>query len=82
MSDDRDHAVLAAIRRGRNGQASTDTIAARLGYKPACDGRLAVSSTLRSLERRGLVWRIPPRDRWGHAVWSAQAAVTPTKEQP
>ncbi len=30
---------------------------------------VAVTSVLRALERRGLAIRLPPKDRWGCALW-------------
>lgn len=59
--------ILRAISESRNGIKSADGVAAFLGYRPARTGRLAVSSSLRSLQRAGLVGRIPPQDRWDHA---------------
>ena len=48
------------------GALSSIDIAARL--KPrSC--HIAVTSSLRSLERRGWVGRIPPSDRWDCARW-------------
>lgn len=67
--DERSINVLLAIQNGLNGQAGADFIASQLGYRPARSGRLAVTGTLRKLERQNIVGRLPPRDQWGHAVW-------------
>jgi hypothetical protein len=56
---------------------SADDIAAKAGYRPARSGRLAVTSALRPLLREdnsGLVFRVPPRDRWDHARWGLTSA--------
>lgn len=71
---DRQRAILGAMARSSNGQSGADAIAARLGYRPARSGRLAVSSTLRRMVDPetgcGLfVVRLPPADRWDHATW-------------
>jgi hypothetical protein len=65
--NDRQRAIMATIKRARNGILGADRIAGVLGYKPARSGRLAVSSSLRALQRAGLVGRIPPEDQWDHA---------------
>lgn len=54
--------------------SGADDIAFRLGYRPAMSGRLAVTSALRALERSGVVYRTPPRDRWDHARWGLRKA--------
>jgi DNA-binding IclR family transcriptional regulator len=71
MSDvsERELAIMRAIASGRNGILSAQRISAQMGYRPANSGKLAVSATLRSLQRRGFVGRIPPEDQWDHADW-------------
>lgn len=66
----REARIMGIVSRARNGMCGADFIAAKLGYRPYYSGRLAVSSTLRGLQSRGLVSRIPPRDQWGHAEYS------------
>ncbi len=67
--EERDVRILLAIAAGLNGQLRADDVAHRVGYRPARTGRLAVSGTLRKLERKGLVGRIAPRDQWSTATW-------------
>jgi hypothetical protein len=67
--DERSIGILIAVSRGLNGQASADHVASRMKYRPARSGRLAVTGTLRKLERDGFVGRIPPRDQWSTATW-------------
>lgn len=66
---ERDKMVLLAIAKGLNGQNSAQEVAYHLHYRPARSGSLACSKTLRSLEARGIVGRIPPRDQWSCAHW-------------
>lgn len=66
---ERQLAVIRRIASGPNGHASADGIAQSLGYRPAKAGRLAVSSSLRSLMRERLVGRIAPADQWDHATY-------------
>lgn len=66
---DREKRILFAIAKGLNGQNSAQGVAYHLGYRPARSGTLAVTKTLRSLEARGVVGRIPPRDQWSCAYW-------------
>lgn len=67
--DERGVAILIAVGRGLNGQASADDVASRMKYRPARSGRLAVTGTLRKLERDGYAGRIAPRDQWSSATW-------------
>jgi Fe2+ or Zn2+ uptake regulation protein len=67
---ERQKSIAQAISKGLNGITSADRIAARLGYRPARTGRLAVTKTLRSMEAAGLVHRLPPKDQWDHADWA------------
>jgi hypothetical protein len=67
--DERCIGILIAVSRGLNGQARADDVAHRLNYRPARSGRLAVTGTLRKLEREGFIGRIAPRDQWGTATW-------------
>lgn len=66
---DRERNICVAIEMARNGIRGADSIARFLGYRPAISGRLAVSSTLRVLQRKGIVGRIPPQDQWDHAAY-------------
>lgn len=63
----RQQQIAEAIAKGLNGIRGADSIARALGYRPARSGRLAVSSSLRAMQRAGLVGRIPPEDQWDHA---------------
>lgn len=65
--NDRHFEIAKIIRRFANGIAYADGIAHYLGYRPATSGRLSVSSSLRQMQKFGLVGRIPPRDQWDHA---------------
>ncbi|TLX16128.1 hypothetical protein [Rhizobium sp. MHM7A] len=67
--DERNVAILISVSRGLNGQASADDVAHRMKYRPARSGRLAVTGTLRKLEREGFIGRIAPRDQWSTATW-------------
>lgn len=64
---ERQIAIMRAISGGLNGITSADRISAKLGYRPARSGRLAVSASLRALMKAGVVGRIPPEDQWDHA---------------
>ena len=66
MLTDEQIKLMRAVYAGLNHIASADGCARRLRIKR---GRLAVSSRLRALERRGLVGRIPAKDQWDHASW-------------
>lgn len=66
--NERDIAVARAVLQCPNGVGNATQISWKMGYK-GNSGRMAVTSTLRSMERRGLVGRIPPRDQWAHANW-------------
>lgn len=61
--------AIEEILRATPMPRSTDEIAWRMGYRPARKGRLAVTSSLRAMERRGDVFRLPPRDRWSIPYW-------------
>lgn len=61
--------IAQIIQRYPNGIAGADSIAYSLGYRPATNGRLSVSSSLRSMMKAGWVGRLPPRDQWDHAVY-------------
>ena len=63
---------LEALRvlAGFNLIESAATIGARM--RPML-GRLAATSVLRALERRGLAHRIAPKDRWSVALWGITA---------
>lgn len=67
--------VLTAMEnlRTRTHHPSADDIAYALRPK---SGRLAVTSALRSLERREETWviRLAPRDQWACARWCLGAA--------
>jgi hypothetical protein len=65
----RQRQIAAVIAEGLNAISSTDRIASRLGYRPAREGRLSVSSSLHAMMRAGFVGRIPPQDRWDHVSW-------------
>lgn len=65
--------VMVAVSRCLNGIGNTSEVAARMGYRPARSGQLAVTATLRKLEKEGLVNRLPPSDRWAQASWSLRA---------
>lgn len=66
--------VLQARRR----QGLTAISAADVGWslQPRLPG-LAATSALRALERRELVTRIPPADRWSVAKWVARPKTAP-----
>lgn len=78
---ERDLQVMKAMVRGHGG-LSLDTIAARMGYRPARSGRIAVAGTLRSMLKRhgsrdGLygsdskyIIRVAPRDQWDCSRWA------------
>jgi hypothetical protein len=69
--------ALHALAWCSDGYATAETIAGRLGYRPASSGRLAVTSALRPLldpeSREGAsgkyIYRTAPQDRWGSARW-------------
>jgi hypothetical protein len=67
--DARAVSILRAVSAGLNGQSRADDVAHRLKYRPARSGRLAVTGTLRKLERMGYIGRIAPRDQWSTASW-------------
>lgn len=60
---------------------SAETLGASLGYRPARKGILPVTSSLRALEKKGLVCRHPPEDQWCVAKWGitqkGRASLTP-----
>lgn len=66
---ERETRIVAIIKRSKIGVLGADRIALHLGYRPPRSGRLAVSSTIRSLMRKGVVGRIPPEDQWDHATY-------------
>lgn len=66
---ERQRLVAAAIARGLNGISGAQEIAYRMGYRPARNGILACTRTLRSMEQQGLVGRIAPFDQWSTADW-------------
>jgi len=68
----REKRILLAIAKGLNGQNSAQEVSYHLRYRPARSGILAATKTLRSLEARGIVGRIPPRDQWSSARWFLQ----------
>jgi Fe2+ or Zn2+ uptake regulation protein len=70
-SQDRVLQALVAFKASGGGILSADDIGRRVNPRL---GRLAATSVLRSLERRGLVCRIAPRDQWSVAKWSATSA--------
>lgn len=67
MLTDTQIALMRAVADGLNGVASAEGCASRLRLKKR--DLFSVSSRLRALERRGLVGRIPPKDRWACASW-------------
>jgi len=55
---------------------SLDAWAAKVGYRPAASGRLAVHRALRSLEAQGRVgWFRSKDDRWGIMLWFASTKI-------
>ena len=74
---ERDIAVARAVQQCLNGIRSAPEISWKPGYTGK-KGHLSGTSTLRSMERRNLVGRIPPRDRWSNAKWFL---TTEAKEQ-
>lgn len=69
----RQRQIAQKIAASPNGITDADTIAGGLGYRPHLSGRLAVTSSLRAMERAGLVGRIPPENQWDHARWFLRA---------
>lgn len=67
--NERQRLVAAAIAAAPNGVTTAEAVAHRLGARPARKGILSATSTLRAMERAGLVARIPPADQWCSAHW-------------
>jgi hypothetical protein len=63
----RELAIMRQIEKGLNHQAGARSISHGLGYRPSLRGVWPVSSSLRSMEKRQLVGRLPPVDQWDHA---------------
>lgn len=75
-------AVMLAIAKSPHG-ASLDTIASRMGYRPARSGRLAIRKKLRAImtkhgemenashygESGKYIGRLTPRDQWDNEKW-------------
>jgi hypothetical protein len=90
---ERDLQVLRAMARS-DGGISLDTIAARMGYRPARSGRVAVAGTLRSMLKRhgsqdglyGTDSKLPPRDQWDCSKWAltkeGRAAIVAAEPDP
>lgn len=64
--NERHIAAAQAVEKCLNGIGTASEISWKMGYRKN-SGRLAVTATLRSMERQELVGRIAPRDQWGHA---------------
>ena len=67
---DREKRIILAVASGSMNMSSAQDVAYRMGYRPARSGTLACTKTLRSLEKRGIVGRLPPRDQWSSATWT------------
>ncbi|RAU20279.1 hypothetical protein CU669_19120 [Paramagnetospirillum kuznetsovii] len=72
----------------KRGSVTATQFAWLVGYRPPCNGRLAVSKALRGLTgdacdinpnvvfrgRRVILGRLPPKDEWASAHWYANEA--------
>lgn len=67
--NERQMSIARAIAAAPNGVTNAESIAHRIGFRPARSGILSVTSSLRAMERAGLVGRIPPQDQWCVAKW-------------
>lgn len=65
----RHRAIASTLAALPNGQGTAQDVAHKLGYRPARTGIVAVSATLRAMERGALAGRIPPETQWDSARW-------------